>query len=264
MRRGPSIAAVALALVACASPPARGQPAPGIGRVAPNIYEVAPEQVPAQEAQEPPFIEVSGSASVEIPVDQAQVSFAMETRAATADEASAQNAEAMTRVLAAIRATGIEGLEVETFGYSLQPQYATDSLRVRSIASYVAHNMVRATIDDVEAVGQLIDAAIAAGANRVAGVSFQASDPEPARAEALAEAVRNARAQAEAIAEALGRALGPPLEVRGGAERPGPQPIAFERAMAVQAPSTPIEAGEQTVFANVTIRFALGGEGGAR
>jgi uncharacterized protein YggE len=169
----------------------------------------------------------------------------------------------MTRVLAALRGANLPGLELETFGYSLQPQYATDSQRVRSIAGYAAYNNVRATIDDVNQVGRVIDVAIGAGANQVASIAFVASDVEPARAEALAEAVGNARAQAAVIARALGYELGPPLEIRGGADRP--IPIMMEAMRAVQVSDvTPIEAGDQRVSANVTVRFALGSALSAR
>ena len=258
LRRPGKILALAVALAACAGPPAGGQTTPSSGRgVSPNIYEVAPEQlVRAQEA--PPFIEVSGSAAVTVPSDQAQVSFAMETQEGGAAEAASVNADAMERVIAALRAGGLQGLELRTFGYQLQPVYATDSQRVRTIAGYVARNNVVATITDVDAVGRLIDTAIAAGANRVVSISFRATDTDPARAEATAAAVRSARAEAEVIANALGYGLGAPLEVRGGAQRPGPiERVVSTMAMAQDAP-TPIEAGEQTVTANVTIRFALG------
>jgi uncharacterized protein YggE len=224
--------------------------------VAPNIYEVMPEQVIDQQAPATtPFIEVSGTAVVEVPADRAVVSFAVETRAGAAAEASAANATAMSRVLAALRGAGLPGLDLETFGYSLQPQYATDPTRVRSIAGYAAFNNVRATISDVNQVGRLIDVAIGAGANQVASISFAAANPEPARGTALADAVRNARAQAEVIARELGFELGPPIEIRGGADRPMPRMM---EAMRVQADATPIEAGDQAVSANVTVRFALG------
>jgi uncharacterized protein YggE len=231
--------------------------------VAPNIYEVAPDQFPPiQEA--PAFIEVSGRATAEVAADQAEVSFAMETRAADAGSATSANADEMARVFAALRGGSFEGLELETFGYSLQPQYATDNARVRTIVGYVAYNNVRARIDDVDDVGRLIDVAVGAGANRVASISFSASNTEPARARALADAVRNARSQAEVIASSLGYELGAPLEVRGGAERPVPIMFDAMRTVQAQAAQTPIEAGSQTVDANVTIRFALGPEVGRR
>ena len=259
IRRAGEILALACALSACAGPPARGQTAPpaAVRSVAPNLYEIAPEQVVQERPV--PFVEVSGSASVSVPTDRAEVSFAMETRGASAAEASGSNADAMDRVLNALRRAGLPGLDVETFGYSLQPEYSTDPQRVRTVAGYVASNNVRASITDVDQVGRVIDVAIGAGANRVSGISFSASDTEPARRQALAEAVASARAQAEAMAGALGFQLGGPLEVHGGADRPMPRPMVFEAQMrAVQAAPTPIEAGDQTVSANVTIRFALG------
>jgi uncharacterized protein YggE len=259
--RAGHILVFACALTACAGPPARGQtsvPA-AVQSVPPNIYEIAPEQV-LQSQEAVAFIEVSGVATVSVPADQAQVSFAMETRAQTAADAANTNAEAMDRVLGALRGGNLPGLELTTFGYSLQPQYATDQSRVRTIVAYAVNNNVSATITDVDAVGRLIDLAIGAGANRVASITFSASDTEPARAQALEAAVGNARAEADVIAESLGYELGAPLEIRGGAQRPVPRPMAFtaERAMSVQAAPTPIEAGDQTVSANVTIRFALG------
>lgn len=259
MNRARPIAVIACALAACASPAAQGRAgaATTIGPVAPNIYEVVPEQVAPTQEPQTPFVEVSGTATVQVPADQAKVSFAVETRASVAAEASAANATLMTRVLAAIRGANLPGLELETFGYSLQPQYASDQQRVRSIAGYVAYNNVRATIDDVNQVGRVIDVAIGAGANQVASIAFVASDPEPARAEALAEAVANARAQAEVIARQLGYELGPPLEIRGGADRPIPYMMEAVRAAQV-SDATPIEAGDQSVSANVTVRFALG------
>jgi uncharacterized protein YggE len=166
----------------------------------------------------------------------------------------------MDGVLAALRRANLPGLDLETYGYSLQPEYATDQQRVRTIAAYSANNNVRATITDVDAVGRLIDLAIGAGANRVTNISFSASDTEPARRQALADAVSSARAEAEAIAASLGYGLGAPLEVRGGAQPPSPRPMAFSemQVRTAQAAPTPIEAGDQAVFANVTIRFALG------
>lgn len=259
----------ALAACAGAGPQGPASASPPMEPVRPNIYEVMPEQVagvrPAsiqQAPQEAPFIEVNGQATVELPSDRAEISFAMETHADNAATAASANATEMTRVIAAIRATGLAGLEIETFGYSLQPQYSMNDQRVRSIVGYVAHNNIRVTIADVNAVGRLIDAAVAGGANRVASISFSASDTEGARAQALAEAVQNARAQAVSIANALGYELGAPLEIRGGAQRPGPvmYDMALRGVAAAQAAPTPIEAGGQTVDANVTIRFALGGE----
>jgi len=167
MMRPRQIHAFVAALAACASPgpQATAGAAPLTEPVRPNIYEVVPEQVvpPQVVAQEAPFIEVNGQGSVELPADQAEISFAMETHAEDAAGAASANADEMSRVFAAIRSGGFQGLQLETFGYSLQPQYATSEQRVRSIVGYIAYNNIRVTVSDVDAVGRLIDVAVAAG-----------------------------------------------------------------------------------------------------
>lgn len=270
MKRIVEVAAVAAALGACAGPSAGGQAVPAdaesLGRM--HVYEVPVERLreqAGQEAPEPGWIQVSGTGSVDVPPDRAAVAFAVETRAGDAGPAAQANADAMDAVLSALRAGGFEGLELETFGYSLRPEYSVNNnQRTREIVAYTTLNNVRATVEDVDLVGRVIDTAIGAGANRVAGISFFASDTDVARSEAMAAAVRDATAEARVIAESLGYALGPPLEVNGGAQRPIPVDMVESglRAMSVQAAPTPIEAGNQTVTASVTIKFALGRETG--
>jgi uncharacterized protein YggE len=258
--------AVLLALPACGgtAAAARTPAPPDDGLAHPYLYEVAAQAAP-QEA--PPYIEVSGTGSATVSPDIARAAFAVETRAASAAEAAADNATTMDAVLRALRGAGIEGLRVETFGYNLQPQYSYPTqggaARTRVIDGYTAVNNVRATVRDVTAVGRVIDTAVGAGANRVSSLSFEASDTESARREALAAAVRAARVQAEAIATALGRTLGPAVEVHGGAAEPGPRPMMDAMALRAAEAPTPVEAADQTVTASVTIRFALGpGTGG--
>ncbi len=266
MKRIREIAGVTVALTACAGPPAGGQIGPTandpLARL--YVYEVSPEQV--AQLQESGFIEVTGSGVASVAADRAIVSFAMETRASAANDAASANADAMDAVLTAVRGGSFSDLDLETFGYTLRPEYsARADTRTREIVAYTALNNVRATISDVDAVGRLIDVAIAAGANRVSSISFAASDTEEARSQALAQAVGSARAQARVIAEALGHELGEPLEVRGGAQRPVPMRTASPMLqMNAQAAPTPIEAGDQSVTATVTIRFALGPELGGR
>lgn len=219
----------------------------------------AAAQAPAPQSSS--FIEVTGSATVTVKADRVRASFAVETRAADASEAAARNAELMDAVVRALRGAGVPGVVVETFGYTLRPEYALSdqATQARVIVGYSAFNSVRATADDVAAAGRLVDAAIEAGANRVSDLAFEASDTGAAREEALTQAVRSASSQAETMARALGRALGAPLEVRGGVEQPYPRALGEVMFRASEAVDTPVEAADLTVSATVTIRFALSG-----
>lgn len=205
-------------------------------------------------------LEVRGSAFVEVAPDRARISFAVETEAVSAREAGEANARLMDAVVAAVRGTGVEGLRIETSGYQLEPRYRfVGDERRREIAGYTARNALQVIADDVESVGRLVDTALDAGANRVAGLAFEIRDPEPHRLEALRDAVGQARSEAETMADALGMRLGTPTRVEGGAERPSPGPIlpmARMEAMA-DAPTTPVEAGLQRISASVSITYRL-------
>jgi uncharacterized protein YggE len=114
---------------------------------------------------------------------------------------------------------------------------------------------------DVDRVGDVLDAALEAGANRVAELTFFASDTEDARLEALRNATARARREAETIAESLGMTLGPPLTVQSsGGNRP-PSPVPFRAEAAMMDVNTPVEPGSETVSAGVTITYRLLGEG---
>lgn len=226
-----------------------------------HLYEVAPEQVrPGAAADSVSVLEVSGSAEVRVPADRARITFAVETEDSTAGGAAAENARRMEAAIAALRDAGVEGLEIETRGYALQPRYRRpDGPGSREIDGYRARNLVVVTVPEVDAVGRLIDTAVGGGANRVTSLAFEAADTEPARLEALRRAVERARREAEAVAGALGVELGPALEVRTEARSARPQ-VRFRAEAAFQAPApdTPVEPGEQTVEATVTIRYRLG------
>ncbi len=195
---------------------------------------------------------------MDLPADRARIVLAVETVGATAGEASTANAEAMQRVLASVRGPAGPGARIETSGYSLAPRYRQGLQRDEApqIVGYRASNQLEVVLDEVDRMSGVLDAALEAGANRVAGLSFFASDTDAARLEALRQATDRARTEAEAVAGALGMILLSPETVQVSSTRPVFQPEM--RAMAMQAADTPVEPGTQTVQANVTITWRLG------
>lgn len=228
--------------------------------------------VPA-EAQQPTTsttprtIRVTGTGEVQRAADEAHIDLAVETVASTAREAGEQNARQMERVIRALVAAGIPRREIETRNYSLYPEYAPPPPQPREeqqpeIRGYRASNMVSVRTQDLARVGQLIDVALRAGANRLDSVRFSLRDADAAQAEATRRAVERARQSAENIATALGVQLGPVLDASTTTDlvRPVPYMMRDAREMAqAGAPPTPIQPGEQTVTATVSVVFAIGG-----
>ena len=231
---------------------------------------LGPEEAPAQErrghgaSESPATLEVSGSADISVPSDRARIALAVETQAESAGEASQENARLASAVMEAVEALDIDGLEVETRGYRLQPQYERpESGRQEppEVVAYRATNQVVVTIDDVDATGQVVDTGVEAGANRVGSLEFDLRDREPAREEALREAVRKARQEAGIIADAMEVELGPVKEVRSDPERTGVRLRAMEADVVAspqaEAAPTPVEPGDVEVSAAVQVIFTL-------
>lgn len=221
----------------------------------------AQQPVPPQE----PFLMVTGIGEVRIATDRARLSFMVETQARTAQAAGTANATLMDRVVAALRTAGGTTVLVETGGYDLSPVYRqvpNDQSGIPVIEAYRAVNHVRVRADDVARVGALIDQGVAAGANHIESLTFEAKNPDPARLEAYRVAVAKARAEAEAVATALGVTLGGPLEVQLSADYGSPYPQPMYRVsmdMAQASAPTPISPSEQVVRVNVSIRYRLVG-----
>lgn len=207
-------------------------------------------------------IAVTGMGEVQVAADQATLNFAVETSATTSQEAARLNAETMERVIAALVAAGIPRDEIETSNFSVYPDYQHDPQAAEPrIRGYRVNNQVSFETTDLERIGQLIDAALEAGANRVDGISFGLSDPSAAEAEALRQAVEKARASAQTLAQALGVPLGELLYATTSSAPVRPLPVMMARDVRVEAAqgfATPIQPGEQTVHANVTLIFAIG------
>jgi len=98
----------------------------------------------------------------------------------------------------------------------------------------------------------VLDKAIAAGANEMSGIEFIVSDQSKLLDQARDEAIADAHRKAELYVKAAGGKLGPVVSIaEEGAPSP-PRPIA-----AMRAASVPIAPGEQTLRAVVAVSYEL-------
>ena len=208
-----------------------------------------------------PAITVTGTAEVAAAPDRALVSLGAVVENKQAQEAQKQIAQIMQRVIKDIKAQGIPEDKIRTVGLSLNPVYSHPAPRAGQepeaprIVAYRAANTVRVQVDDLERVGGVIDAGIAAGANQLNSLAFDLRDDLKYRKQALQLAAQEARIKAEAIASALNLQLGEVLEIR---EEGAPAHYPVERRMAApSAAGTPIQPGQVQVNASVNLRLRL-------
>ena len=206
-------------------------------------------------------ITVTGTAEVAAAPDRALVSLGAVVENKQAQEAQKQIAQIMQRVIKDIKAQGIPEDKIRTVGLSLNPVYSHPAPKAGQepeaprIVAYRAANTVRVQVDDLERVGGVIDAGIAAGANQLNSLAFDLRDDLKYRKQALQLAAQEARIKAEAIASALNLQLGEVLEIR---EEGAPAHYPVERRMAApSAAGTPIQPGQVQVNASVNLRLRL-------
>lgn len=216
----------------------------------------------AQESVRPevPQIVVSASGEVRLPPDRASIMIGVQSRAATAAAAAAENSRKQRAVIEAVRQRGVPAEQIGTHGFNVVPEtrYDREGQQAPRTISYLVTNVVSVEVRRIDQVGPVIDAALAAGANQINSLSFGLSQRDSAHRAALASAVARARADADAMARAAGGRLGRLLELRSSqAYFPPPRPMMADMRMAATAESVPIEPGQEAIRAEVVARWAF-------
>jgi len=232
-RRGIVVAALTAALVLAAAPLAIAEPVV-------------------------PTLTVTASGEVSAVPDTALVTAGIVSEARTTAAALAGADKAAAALLAEATAAGIAKADVATADFSVAPVWST---RTGSgdgparITGYSVSNTFTLRIRRLADLGPLLERVVAGGSNTVSGISFEVSDAGKRRDEARVAAVAAARARAELLAAAADQRLVRVLSIsEGAAERPMPR--VFAKA-AMSAGAVPIEAGTQTISADVTMTFEL-------
>ncbi|MCL4767615.1 MAG: SIMPL domain-containing protein [Hyphomicrobiaceae bacterium] len=212
---------------------------------------------PAAAAEQPGQrrISISASATVTAEPDIALISTGVVSEAQTAREALERNTAAMRRLIEGLKAAGIEGRDIQTTSFNVEPRYeqAKDG-RPPAIVGYRVLNDVRITTRDIGRLGEVLDRAVTLGANQIGGIQFEVSKSETLKDEARREAMANARRRAQLFAAAAGVELGEVLRIEEDVQEDGPRPVPYARALKA---SVPIERGTATLEARVSVTWAL-------
>ncbi|WP_375397502.1 SIMPL domain-containing protein [uncultured Sphingomonas sp.] len=205
-------------------------------------------------------LEVSATGKTTRVPDIATISAGVVTQSQTAAQALSDNARNMARVLAALKAAGVQPRDIATANVSLQPQYRYESGQAPVITGYQAGNSISIRFRDIAKAGRILDILVAQGANQINGPNLSIDQPDAALDEARADAVKRARGRADLYARAAGLSVARILSISEGGESNVPPPMMYRVAaapMAGAAADTSIAAGETDVTATVVVRFLL-------
>jgi uncharacterized protein len=214
--------------------------------------------IPIQRVPVQDLVTVTGTAEVKGTPDMASIQLGVESNARTASEATKTETTLMSAVVAAVRKTGIPETDIRTTQLTLQPITENGTtINPPPVLGFDATNIIQVIVHNPTNLGPLLDAALAAGANRVENIDFQISNDEELRMQALAKAAAEAHQKAELLATVLGIALTGAASVTEGTSGPI-QPFAG-RMMAMAAPQTPVSPGQITITGSVTLQYHIGG-----
>ncbi|WP_417690869.1 SIMPL domain-containing protein [Roseibium sp.] len=216
-------------------------------------------QAEAATATASPSILVTGQGTASLVPDIAALNLRVVTPGDSAPEALDANSEQLSKIIASLTKIGLEERDLQTSGFSINPRYAdrrdTPDAPLK-IIGYEVRNGLTIKVRDLAKLSSVLDQVVKAGANEMGGISFEVSNPEAPLNDARKAAVKDARAKAELYAEAAGAQLGKILLITEQSAGGRPAPM-YKAEMAMMRADVPIQAGEETLSASVTIRFEL-------
>jgi uncharacterized protein len=208
----------------------------------------------------PATLTVSGQGSVTRAPDRATVSFRVETtneQAAAATSANAAIANALTAKLAPLHIAA-PAISTSAYGLNYNPRPPKPDPASGQRYGYTVERTIDVVVNNVDGVGAVVDAGVAAGVTNVNGVTFSLRDRHAAERDAQTAALADAVAQAQNFAAAAKVRLVRIVAISPSGQAP-PTPL-FRASpglmMAASVPTT-IDPGNLTVSASVGVQYEI-------
>lgn len=214
----------------------------------------------AEETALPKVVRVTGTSEVKVAPDRAVIELGVQKQDPNASAAKRAADQASRRILAALKAQGVDEKDVQTTYLSLQPEsYTRKGVR---ISYFVANETMLITVRDLSRLDSLLEELVKAGGNRIDSIGYEVSDMRKYRDQARELAIKAAREKAQALAQALGQEAGKAHSIEEVAE---PEyEFANMRANSTYAYAAPaktlspsIAPGQKTISASVVVSFDL-------
>jgi uncharacterized protein YggE len=126
-----------------------------------------------------PLIHVTGSGTIKASPDRVQIELTVVTKNPDVKAAQKENARKMDAVMSALRDPSkgnLTGREIGTTSYSIsEVYYPDDALKAKygdNVTIYQVSNTISIETEKIDRVGDIIDLAVAAGANSVSSLQF--------------------------------------------------------------------------------------------
>lgn len=240
------IAAAAMLVAAC-GPLAAQAAAPG-----------APAQ---QEAQTPQrTLSVTGNGLVTLAPDVAYVTIGVHTQDLDAQVAVDTNSAQSQELIDALIAFGVAEADIQTTNFNIYSyEDYSQPYEGKPPLLYSVDNSVYVTVRDITTIGDLLSAAVSAGANNIWGIQFDVLDKAAAMSQARELAMEAARAQADELATLAGVELGEIVSISsyGGYPQPFAYGMGGGAAAETSAIAVPVSPGRMNISVDVSVVFSI-------
>ena len=229
------------------------------------IYEWLKKYDPSEQ-----IISVSGSATASSNPDTLIIVLGVESEAKTANESLSQNSNSLNSVISSLKNSGISEDDIQTSNFSIYPLY--DSIKDSNgnwqqiLNGYRVSNILSIQTEKIDSAGDIIDAAVSSGANRVDNVSFQLSDDNLQKIsdDLIADAINDATQKAEkALVPLKQKIVGVKSIVIHDNVVPyydSPMRASFDGLAESSMKSSPIMSGDEEITTNVSVVFYISQE----
>ena len=213
-------------------------------------------------------ISVTGSAIASSEPDTLIVVLGVESEAKTANESLSKNSDLLNSVISSLTNSGVSKDDIQTSNFRIYPIY--DSIKDSNgnyqqiLLGYRVSNILSIETDKIDSAGNIIDAAVSTGANRVDNVSFKLSDEkfEKISDNLIANAIDDATQKAQkALVPLKQKIVGVKSVVIHDNVIPyyeSPMRASFDgMAMESSMKSAPIMSGDEEIRTNVSVVFYI-------
>lgn len=205
-------------------------------------------------------ITVSGYGESYSAPDIATFSFSVVSEKSTVAAAQEDATKKANDTLAYLKSAGIDDKDIQTSGYSVNPQYDYTNNR-QVLRGYEARQTTTVKVRDITKAGEILAGVGGKGATELSSLQFTFDDPNQGQLEARGKAIEDAKAKADALAKQLGVSV---VRVVSFNESVGGNypPIMYGRgaatSQALDAKSAPeISPGQNKVSDTVSITYEI-------
>lgn len=209
-------------------------------------------------AEKLPRIAVEASGSISAKPDMALLQISVSHEAKTAKAAAEQTAAALQTLLTALKSQKIAEKDMQSNGLAVNAVYQ-EAAKAKREKSFQAAASVTVKIRNTGALGQVIDTALANGANGISDISWTNSDLKPLYAAARRQAVENALDKIRSYAAAAGLSAGRILRIEElSDDSASPRFYSMAKAApAMAAADMPVAEGEETYSVRISLTAEL-------